>query len=372
MYMPKKPTSSGAPKVRFARIPAEVIHNPQLGPDAVRLLAYRCSKIGQFALNETDVRKRLSMGRDAFHSGLRELLDAGVLTRAQEAPAHGRFGRAVETLNLRDLTLESHGVVIVQLDLILRIPSKQLALYLFLKARPPTQPMFAREIRARFALSPATAEKRLTWLIYNGLARSEEPRRNGRFSGIRYFAVNVDDADVAGWSAREGEPVRGSPDAKTPETVDCARKILNAVTAVCDEPDAVPRVQTLPTTIEPETKPPEAVSPHTYLGLSIHRSLPSTNFEPTTNDAYFGCAEVRQQGQEDAEDNQASRPSDLGAISWLDHFEQTNPVRARVWRDAIPTVGDAEEVTQELSDEVICNRVTGSWASAASSPRRQK
>lgn len=96
----------------FGRLPNSVALDTRLSAGALTLLAYRVTRIGEFALNVDAAARGLPMrcappsegrkiGRTRFKKQIAELVEAGYIRRRQP-PSHGRnsFKYAIETLEL--------------------------------------------------------------------------------------------------------------------------------------------------------------------------------------------------------------------------------------------------------------------------------
>ena len=73
---------------RFAKVPNEVILEGQLSSVALKLLAYRLTKVGDFVLHRTDVRKQILISKGAFYDAVNELCLKGLIERNQHPSAN--------------------------------------------------------------------------------------------------------------------------------------------------------------------------------------------------------------------------------------------------------------------------------------------
>jgi hypothetical protein len=312
--------------LRYAKIPNEVVREIRLSPNALKLTAYRLGRIGTFALNVIDVRKRGLMGKDAFHASIAEMKEAGILAREQQDRTAGSFGRAVESMLTRTIGPDSKDYIIVWDRLIILLPSQALACYLFIRARPLQVPTYSREVSKRFGWTAETTAKWLTWLIYNGLLKFESPKKSGRFVGTRYFALLVDETAIEKWSTRPGKPNRYPPDPETPDAVKCVR-------------------------VSPAAGPPDTAPPGTYSGSDKSaRHKGSSDDARTDGGLRLGYAEAATTG---AVAGSIELASDGGALDWLAKYEQTAPQRAEWWRDAWPQKAELPPLQHRFPTRVL-------------------
>ena len=112
---PSGPTSNNRDlRGTFGRIPNDVVLDPRLSASPLALLAYRRTKVGNFALSEdaaalglplSDGSRGRKIGRSQFKRSIRQLTQAGYLKRRQR-PSQGRasFGYAIETVHVPEAT----------------------------------------------------------------------------------------------------------------------------------------------------------------------------------------------------------------------------------------------------------------------------
>ena len=195
--------------LRFAKVPNEVIIEHGLSPGALKLIAYRLTKVGDFVLHRTDVKKQLGMPKGAFYKAIAEMAEAGLNERTQNhgAPQHKRV---TEKLHVRVPGPDDGGYAWVWLKLIRTLQPPALAVYMLLLAHWPKRKLYAREVREHFGWSAPTVQKWMTFLIYQGLI-GELPRYNhGDFAGSVYVPAVLSADEIGSWSLRLGEPKRPS------------------------------------------------------------------------------------------------------------------------------------------------------------------
>jgi len=200
------------PKKAFAKFPHDVAMDPRLSADALAVLAYRGTFVGDFRLHHVSVRKRLGIGKTRFYAILELLGRLGYLTREQ-VRKNGAFGRAKETVNLDCAPRRYVGYRVHYRSLFEQsIEAKSLGIYLYLAAFAKTFAISLSQVEARFQRCNASAGKHLKVLIDSGLVERQEPRTaSGRFKGTTY---------VARWPSPQPDTVKSDtvePDAAAPD-----------------------------------------------------------------------------------------------------------------------------------------------------------
>ena len=170
----------------YSKLPNAVCHDNRLDADALGLLAYRASFIGNFSLNAKHIKKMLRMGNHRFYGAVKTLTSTSYLTRRQASDGTARHRRIVETLNLGD---PSGGYVFAFRNELEALDTRAVGVFCFVAARPFGQHVFSREVADRFDWTPATVAKWLKALIECGMIVREIRRDNtGRHVGTVYCA----------------------------------------------------------------------------------------------------------------------------------------------------------------------------------------
>jgi hypothetical protein len=283
----------------FAKFPAELL-GYGLSPNALKLLAYRLCFVGAYALHSVHASKCGLMKRDTFYGALGELMDKELITRQQGKGGGGGFQRVHETVLVREVGPKGRDYVWLWQRLILKLPPAALALYAFLLSRSKKQSTYIREVQAQFRWSDRTAQKWLTFLIFNGLAREVSRRRKGKFSSLDYLGVPLDQAEVAGWELRTGQPHRNLPDRRKPDAANCQKS----------QPDSA----------EPETAPAD-----TYR----ETNLSTSNHPPTKDTAHYGSGDAGTVGRA----FNGGVDDDGGVRQWLDEVATVSSELHDIWSD---------------------------------------
>jgi predicted DNA-binding transcriptional regulator len=284
----------------FAKFPTELLLAHGLSPNAAKLLAYRLCFVGAYALHSVHASRCGLMKRDTFYDALAELIDKGFITREQAHGGRGGFQRVIETVHAREVGPKGRDYVWLWQRLILKLPPAALALYAFLLSRSQKQSTYIREVQAQFGWSDRTAQKWLTFLIFNGLAKGTGRRQKGKFSGLIYSGVPLDQAKVAGWELRTGRPHRNLPDGKKPDTV-----LLRV-------------------------RPPDSAKPDAALADAYKEiNLSTLNHPPTKDKTRYGSGHAGTGGR----DANACLDDDGGVSLWLEELAAVSPALYEVWSD---------------------------------------
>ena len=202
------------------------------------------------------------------------------------------------------------------------MPVPAFACYMFMRTRSPKSPVFGREIRDYCGWPGKTQKKWLTWLIFNGLVREEAPRRGGRFTGTRYYAVRLEEQDVNDWSPQSGTPVRKTPDGKNQDTGISARS-------------------------RPEDHLPEGRTSDPYTSTTPSNSKESlTHLQVRIDDVAAG--KMKEDGKSVFDDD-----GEAGAISWLYEKLQVAPSVAEYWFGLVPDDDELREMQETLSEAEV-------------------
>ncbi len=304
----------------FAKIPNEVILEGGLSPAALRLLAYRLTKVGDFVLHRTDVEKQIGMNKGTFYKAVAQLGAKGLIERNQHRGAHPHK-RVSEKLHVRVLRPDSSGYASIWLKLIRILEPAALAVYLLLLAHWPKRQLYAREVREHFGWSDTTVQKWMTYLIYHGLIGEFPRRKNGDFAGSVYAPAVLSADEIGSWCLRDGKASRPAErriaDRKNPEAVSGPRLADASLT--------------------------EPHSADAYLGPS----LLTKNFLPTPNSHSALSAEGGGAGGEDGRD------ATSGVTTWLDELKVLAPKRFELWSSPLQDDEGLEACRDLLDDSVL-------------------
>ena len=304
--------------LRFAKVPNEIILEAGVSPPTLRLIAYRQTKVGDFVLHPTDVKKQLGMSKGAFYKAVGEMARAELNERTQNLGAPRRK-RVTEKFHMRVPGPDDSGYSWVWMKLIRGLPPAALAVYMLLLAHWPKRKLYAREVREHFGWSKPTVQKWMTYLIYHGLAGELPQRNHGDFAGSVYLPAELSADEIARWSLRDGEPTRPiaerrSAETRNPETVSGPR--------LADADSAEPHFGA--TYKEPS---------------SLTKDFPSTSNLHST---------LRVEGPAGGGDD--GRDVSGGVTTWLEELEALAPQRFELWSPPMNDHEALEACSEELDD----------------------
>lgn len=207
-------TVSGCP---FVRLPHDVAMDPRLPADALAVLAYRGSFVGEFRLDHRAIRKQLGIGKSRFYAILKLLRELGYLAREQTRRGGG-FGRAHEKVSLEAAPHRRPGYrVHYRSQFEQASPAKSLGAYLYLASFVRSFAISLSQVQARFQWSNGTARTHLSALVEAALVHRQQTRNaSGRFKRTAYVARWPNKPDgVEPHAAKPGAVVR---DTAKPDT----------------------------------------------------------------------------------------------------------------------------------------------------------
>lgn len=304
--------------LRFAKVPNEIILEAGVSPPTLRLIAYRLTKVGNFVLHRTDVKKQLGMSKGAFYKAIAEMAEAGLNERTENHRAP-RNKRVTEKLLVRVPGPDDSGYAWVWLKLIRGLPPAALAVYMLLLAHWPKRKLYSREVGEHFGWSLPTVQKWMTYLIYHGLAGELPQRNQGDFAGSVYVPAELSADEIARWCLRDGEPKRLRAETRSAET-------RNSETV------SGPRLADACST--------EPVFADTYEEPSLlTKDFPSTSNVHST---------LRAEGRPDGDDD--GRDLSGGVTKWLEALEALAPQRFELWSPPLNDHEALEACSEELDD----------------------
>ena len=221
--------------------------DPRLPADALVLLTYRASFVGNFRLHHVTVRKHLGIGKERFYEIVNLLKDLGYLTREQ-VPGNGEFGRSRESVDLACAPARRPGYRQHYRELFEQsLPAKSLGVYLYLAAFARTFAISSAQVQARFQWTRGMAGTHLRALIEAGFVVQQQTRdSSGRYNGTAYFAR---------WPLSPGVP---EPPAGKPDTAVREAGMPEMSARETGKPDTVARETGKPDAAAPETEKPDS------------------------------------------------------------------------------------------------------------------